>query len=62
MESKATEVKQIATQLLTGLLANPHIYAKVSDEMGRGQQERDLIVLAIEMAEYLIEKAEQRPD
>lgn len=59
MDDKTSEVKQLATQLLAGMLANPHIYASVSDEKGRGQQEQDLIVVAIEMAESLIEKVEK---
>lgn len=54
------DVKQIATQILAGMLANPHIYASVSDEGGRGQQEQNLIVMAIEMAEILITKVESR--
>lgn len=50
------DVKQIATQLLSGMLANPHIYASISDEGVRGQQEQELIAIAVEMAESLIEK------
>lgn len=60
MDPKTTEIKQIATQLLAGMLANPHIYAQVSDDLGQGVQEQDLIVLAIEMAEKLIDKVENR--
>lgn len=60
MDAKTTEIKQIATQLLAGMLANPHIYAQVSDAMGTGVQEQDLIILAIEMAEQLIEKVEDK--
>ncbi|MDJ0714449.1 MAG: hypothetical protein QNJ54_09540 [Prochloraceae cyanobacterium] len=58
MDSKANanEVKQIATQLLSGMLANPHIYASISDEMSRGQQEKELIDISINMAKSLIEK------
>lgn len=55
-----TELKRIASQILSGMLANPHIYATVSDEEGRGQQEQILILTAIEMAEKLIEKVEDR--
>ncbi|MCY6489017.1 hypothetical protein [Leptolyngbya sp. GGD] len=55
-----TELKQIASQILSGMLANPHIYATISDEEGRGQQEQILILTAIEMAEKLIEKVEDR--
>ncbi|BAZ69890.1 MAG: hypothetical protein KME28_07195 [Pelatocladus maniniholoensis HA4357-MV3] len=60
MQSKAKEVKQIATQLLASMLSNPHIYATVSDEGAKGQQEQELIIVAIEMAEYLVTKVEQR--
>jgi hypothetical protein len=59
MELQTTEVKQIATQILSGMLANPHVYPMVSDELGRGQQEQDLIIAAIEMAESLITKVEK---
>lgn len=62
MDSKVSELKQLAAQLLAGILANPHIYASMSDEGGRGQQEQKLIVMAIEMAESLIEKVEERID
>lgn len=55
-----TELKQIASQILSGMLANPHIYATISEEEGRGQQEQILILTAIEMAEQLIEKVEER--
>ena len=58
MELSKTEVKQIATQILSGMLANPHVYPTVSDELGRGQQEQDLIIAAIAMAESLITKVE----
>ena len=55
---KIAEVKQIAAQLLSGMLANPHIYASLSDEGGKGQQEQNLIAIAVEMAEKLIGKVE----
>ncbi len=42
------------------MLANPHIYPAISDEGGKGQQEQELIVIAIEMAESLIAKAHKR--
>jgi hypothetical protein len=58
MDSQAKEVKEIAAQLLAGLLANPHIYANRSDEGSQGQQEQALILMAIEMAESLREKVE----
>jgi hypothetical protein len=60
MESQANEVKQIATQLLAAMLANPHIYATVSDEGAKGQQEQELIIIAIEMAEHLIAKVDNK--
>lgn len=58
MESAKSEVKQIASQILSGMLANPHVYSMVSDELGRGQQEQNLITAAIEMAEILITQVE----
>lgn len=60
MSEKQTELKQIASHILAGMLANSHIYAMVSDEEGQGQQEQILIDAAIGMAEQLIEKAEKR--
>lgn len=60
MKLDATEVKQIATQILTGFLANPHLYPTLSDEGAQGQTEQTLINIAIEMAESLIEKVEQK--
>lgn len=56
--STKDETKQIATQLLSAMLANPHIYASVSDEGAQGQQEQKLIVIAIELAESLIAKVD----
>ena len=60
MDDQTSEVKQIASQLLSGLLANTHIYATVSDEGAKGQQEQVLIKVAIEMAEMLIEKVGEK--
>ncbi len=60
MNTKISELKQVATNLLSGMLANPHIYSVVSDELGRGQQEQDLIIAAIEMAEILLSKVENK--
>lgn len=60
MELPNTEVKQIAAQILSGMLANPHVYPMVSDDLGRGPQEQDLIIAAIEMAEILITKVEKK--
>lgn len=59
MDNHSSEVKQIATQLLAGMLSNPHIYANLSDEGSQGQQEQALLLVAIEMAENLIAKVEQ---
>ncbi|MCU0536608.1 MAG: hypothetical protein MUD14_22195 [Hydrococcus sp. Prado102] len=55
---ETNEIKQIATQLLAGMLANPHIYFNISDEGSNGQQEQVLITIAIDMAQSLIEKIE----
>lgn len=60
MHESHREIKEIAAQLLAGMLANPHIYAKVSDEEGRGQQEKNLIITAIEMAEELVKRIDER--
>ena len=60
MNSKTSEVKQIASQLLAGMLANPHIYPQISDEGHQGQLEQTLILMAVEMAEDLINKAQAR--
>ena len=48
--------KQIAAQLLSAMLSNPHIYASVSDDGAQGQQEQKLVMMAIELAENLIAK------
>lgn len=58
MNLKATEVKQLAAQILAGLMANPHIYSQISDEGGRGQTERNLTTLAIELATGLAERVD----
>ncbi len=50
------EIRAIASQLLAGMLANPHIYTMVSEEEARGQQEQILLSNAIMMAEKLIER------
>ncbi len=59
MESQTTEVKQIASELLAGMLSNPHVYTSVSDEGMEGQREQMLVMLALEMAQELIQKAEK---
>jgi hypothetical protein len=56
------EMKQIATQLLSAMLANPHIYASISDEGVKGQQEQELIAIAIAIADSLITQINQRAD
>ncbi len=60
MELSNTEVKQLATEILSGMLANPHVYPMVSDDLGRGPREQDLIIASIEMAESLISHVERR--
>ncbi len=60
MDSNISEVKQIAAQLLAGMLGNPHIYPNVSDDGARGEREQILMMLAVEMSAELIEKVEKR--
>ncbi len=60
MDSNQSELRQLAAQLLAGLLANPHVYPSVSDERSTGQQEQELLLMAIEMAEQLMQKVEGR--
>ncbi len=60
MDSNQNELQQLATQLLAGLLANPHVYPSVSDERSTGQQEQELILMSIEMAEQLMQKVKHR--
>lgn len=48
------QLKPIAAQLLSALLANPHIYATISDEGAKGQQEQRLLLVAIDLATDLI--------
>lgn len=62
MKNRKKEIRRIASELLVGMLANPHIYAMISDESGKGQQEQILISNAISMAESLIQKIEQLPE
>lgn len=62
MKSKPNEIKQIAAQLLASMLANPHIYATVSDEGAKGQQEQELMLIAIEMAENLLVKVNKKQE
>lgn len=60
MSEKTEQAKQIATQILAGLLSNPHIYASMSDEGAHAPQEQELIEVAIGMAEKLIARVEER--
>lgn len=60
MTSNPDEVKQIAAQLLAAMLTNPHVYQTPSDEGATGQTEQTLMIIALEMAESLIEKIESR--
>ncbi|MGF1589496.1 MAG: hypothetical protein ACFCU7_09655 [Pleurocapsa sp.] len=60
MKSQADEIKQIATQLLAGMLANPsleRVYPTASGKLSPGQQQ-ELIETAIAMAETLISQVE----
>lgn len=60
MKSQVDEVKQIAAQLLAGMLANPHIYHVYSTESGKLNKEQweELIETSVAMSEALIDKAE----
>lgn len=60
MKSQADEVKQIAAQLLSGMLANPHLYEVYRAESGKlnREQQQELIETAIAMAGDLITQAE----
>ncbi|GAB4383379.1 MAG: hypothetical protein Kow00121_45140 [Elainellaceae cyanobacterium] len=60
MSEKLEQTKQIAAQILVGLLSNPHIYANMSDEGAKAPQEQELMGLAIDMAENLIARVEER--
>lgn|GEM_PF-1171825 len=62
MKSQANEIKQIAAQLLAGMLANPHTYQVYPTESGRlnQKQQAELIETAIALAESLVSKTETR--
>lgn len=72
MELHTAKIEQIATQLLAGMLANPEIYRlyprvnkihrldPTVKKFGIGQQEEELILIAIAMAETLVTKVENR--
>jgi hypothetical protein len=53
-----SELKQTASQILAGMLSNPHIYPQLSDEGGYGKMEQQLILAAVEMAEILTQHIE----
>lgn len=55
MTVREKEIMAIATQLLAGMVSNPHIYTMVSEEDSQGHQERLLIFNAVRMAEKLVE-------
>jgi hypothetical protein len=58
MDARTEEIKQTATTLLAGMLSNPHIYSQTSSEGGDGQMEHNLMVLAVEMAQTLVQYVE----
>ncbi len=53
-------LSSLAAQILSGMMANPHVYSMVSDEGASGEQEKILRHTALEMAEALITDAESR--
>lgn len=53
-------LSSLAAQILSGMIANPHIYSMVSDEGASGEQEKILRHTALEMASALITSAESR--
>lgn len=59
MTIREKEIIEIASKLLAGMLANPHIYTAISDEEGQGQQESFMIATAVTMADRLIRKVQQ---
>lgn len=50
----------VTTQLLAGMLANPHIYSMISDEGASGEQEIILRKIALETAQALITDVEEQ--
>jgi hypothetical protein len=58
MSIEIDELKKTASQLLAGMLSNPHIYPQISDGGGHGRMEKQLVIVAAEMAEDLIEHIE----
>ncbi|MGM3304690.1 hypothetical protein ACSQ6I_01645 [Anabaena sp. WFMT] len=59
MTTQIDELKTTASQLLAAMLSNPHIYPQISDTGGYGTMEQQLIILAVEMAESLIQHIEK---
>ncbi|EAZ91864.1 hypothetical protein [Crocosphaera chwakensis] len=55
-------LSSLAAQVLSGMIANPHIYSMVSDEGASGEQEKILRHTALEIAEALIIDAENRDE
>ncbi|MEM7761502.1 MAG: hypothetical protein AAF298_25740 [Cyanobacteria bacterium P01_A01_bin.40] len=62
MKSQANEIKQIAAQLLAGMLANSHTYQVYFSKNGKleKKQQDELAETAISLAELLVSKAETR--
>lgn len=62
MKSQSDEIKQIAAQLLAGMLANPHTDLVYPTENGKLNQEQQnsLIETAVCLAESLVERTETR--
>ncbi|HLO84666.1 MAG TPA: hypothetical protein VK203_06580 [Nostocaceae cyanobacterium] len=58
MSIEVNELKKTASQLLAGMLSNPHIYPQISDGGGYGRMEKQLVIVAVEIAENLIEHIE----
>ena len=71
IELHTAKIERIATQLLAGMLANPEIYRlyprvnkmyrlhpTLNKEYGSRQQEEELIIRAIAMAETLVTKVQ----
>lgn len=55
MNKQNDDLKKIASQLLAGMLSNPHIYSQVSDDRGYGNMEQQLVITSVEIAEKLVE-------
>ncbi|MGG6293944.1 hypothetical protein ACQ4M4_05935 [Leptolyngbya sp. AN02str] len=54
------EMKHMTAQLLSGMLANPHLYPTIPDEGTLGPQEQKLMAIAMDMAEYLVAHINER--